>query len=107
VLRSVFGKRYSRSLGLHGRTEWTQSTFSSRGLRGVQTHSLPQSASQGILNEQRLKRPSSPHFTIYQPQLTWLGSIAHRVTGASLSAREFPFLPSARHLLHMKRMVLT
>ncbi|GJE85641.1 succinate:quinone oxidoreductase subunit C [Phanerochaete sordida] len=67
---------------------------SSRGLvlrsvvatRGVQTQSLPPSAAEKILNEQRLKRPSSPHFTIYQPQLTWIGSIANRVTGAGLSA---------------------
>ncbi|KAN0092549.1 succinate dehydrogenase [Tylopilus felleus] len=59
--------------------------------RGVQTQSLPSSASQGLLNEQRLKRPSSPHFTIYQPQLTWLGSIAHRVTGASLSTLLYGF----------------
>ncbi|KAI9228058.1 MAG: hypothetical protein DHS80DRAFT_23686 [Piptocephalis tieghemiana] len=31
------------------------------------------------------KRPSSPHFTIYQPQLTWYLSIAHRITGVSLA----------------------
>jgi len=54
---------------------------------GVQTQSLPPSASQEILNAQRLKRPSSPHFTIYQPQLTWIGSIANRATGGALSAR--------------------
>lgn len=39
-----------------------------------------------LLNEQRLARPSSPHFTIYQPQITWLLSIANRVTGVGLSA---------------------
>lgn len=27
------------------------------------------------------KRPMSPHFVIYEPQITWLGSIAHRITG--------------------------
>ncbi|KAG9316085.1 cytochrome b subunit of succinate dehydrogenase, Sdh3p [Chiua virens] len=59
--------------------------------RGVQTQSLPPSASEGILNEQRLKRPSSPHFTIYQPQLTWLGSIVHRVAGAGLSVLLYGF----------------
>ncbi|KAH7884660.1 SDHC, cytochrome b subunit of succinate dehydrogenase [Phlebopus sp. FC_14] len=59
--------------------------------RGVQTQSLPPSASEGILNQQRLKRPSSPHFTIYQPQLTWVGSIANRVTGAALSALLYGF----------------
>lgn len=37
------------------------------------------------LNETRMERPISPHFTIYQPQLTWLASIANRGTGAGLS----------------------
>ncbi|CAO1618074.1 unnamed protein product [Sympodiomycopsis kandeliae] len=38
-----------------------------------------------MLNEQRSVRPSSPHFTIYQPQLTWYGSIFNRITGVGLS----------------------
>lgn len=38
-----------------------------------------------LLNEQRKLRPSSPHFTIYEPQLTWISSIANRVTGCGLS----------------------
>ncbi|KAF8645889.1 hypothetical protein AX16_007547 [Volvariella volvacea WC 439] len=59
--------------------------------RTVQTESLPPSAAVDILNKQRLNRPSSPHFTIYQPQLTWLGSIAHRVTGAGLSVLLYGF----------------
>ncbi|TFK50163.1 SDHC, cytochrome b subunit of succinate dehydrogenase [Heliocybe sulcata] len=59
--------------------------------RTVQTQSLPPSASMEILNKQRLKRPSSPHFTIYQPQLTWLGSIANRMTGAALSVLLYGF----------------
>ncbi|KIK91977.1 hypothetical protein PAXRUDRAFT_830396 [Paxillus rubicundulus Ve08.2h10] len=59
--------------------------------REVQTESLPPSASDEILNKQRLKRPSSPHFTIYQPQLTWLGSIANRATGGALSALLYGF----------------
>jgi len=53
--------------------------------RGVQIQSLPPSSSRAILNKQRLRRPSSPHFTIYQPQLTWLSSIANRFTGVGLS----------------------
>ncbi|KAI6099798.1 SDHC, cytochrome b subunit of succinate dehydrogenase [Pisolithus sp. B1] len=59
--------------------------------KGIQTESLPPSASQEILNQQRLKRPSSPHFTIYQPQLTWLASIANRATGGALSALLYGF----------------
>ncbi|KAK7055945.1 cytochrome b subunit of succinate dehydrogenase SDH3 [Favolaschia claudopus] len=59
--------------------------------RTVQTESLPPSASVDILNKQRLLRPSSPHFTIYQPQLTWIASIANRVTGGALSALLYGF----------------
>ncbi|KZT53255.1 cytochrome b560 subunit of succinate dehydrogenase, partial [Calocera cornea HHB12733] len=44
-----------------------------------------------ITNAQRLKRPSSPHFTIYQPQLTWVASIAHRGTGIGLSVALYTF----------------
>lgn len=53
--------------------------------RTIKTNSLTPQAGDAILNEQRLKRPSSPHFTIYQPQLTWVGSIFNRMTGAALS----------------------
>ncbi|KAL3481795.1 hypothetical protein BJX99DRAFT_218247 [Aspergillus californicus] len=38
-----------------------------------------------ILAEQRLRRPVSPHLSIYRPQITWYGSAAHRVTGIMLS----------------------
>nr|BCF86793.1 succinate dehydrogenase complex subunit C [Puccinia horiana]BCF86794.1 succinate dehydrogenase complex subunit C [Puccinia horiana]BCF86795.1 succinate dehydrogenase complex subunit C [Puccinia horiana]BCF86796.1 succinate dehydrogenase complex subunit C [Puccinia horiana] len=38
-----------------------------------------------LLNEQRKLRPNSPHFTIYEPQLTWYSSFANRVTGCALS----------------------
>ncbi|CAA7267522.1 unnamed protein product [Cyclocybe aegerita] len=61
------------------------------GRRSIQVQSLPPSANLEILNKQRLNRPSSPHFTIYQPQLTWLGSIANRVTGAGLSVLLYSF----------------
>ncbi|KAJ7315305.1 succinate dehydrogenase cytochrome b560 subunit [Mycena albidolilacea] len=59
--------------------------------RAVQTESLPPSAAVDILNKQRLLRPSSPHFTIYQPQITWIASIANRVTGGALSALLYGF----------------
>ncbi|KAJ7503271.1 SDHC, cytochrome b subunit of succinate dehydrogenase [Mycena galericulata] len=59
--------------------------------RAVQTESLPPSASVDILNKQRLLRPSSPHFTIYQPQLTWIASIANRITGSALSTLLYAF----------------
>ncbi|CAK5270312.1 unnamed protein product [Mycena citricolor] len=59
--------------------------------RAVQTESLPPSAATDILNKQRLLRPSSPHFTIYQPQLTWIPSIVNRVTGAGISTLLYGF----------------
>jgi len=40
---------------------------------------------QEILIAQRKNRPSSPHLTIYQPQLTWYLSSLHRVTGVLLA----------------------
>lgn len=49
------------------------------------THYTPEEALK-MLNEQRSLRPNSPHLTIYEPQLTWIGSIANRVTGVGLSA---------------------
>ncbi|KIM39210.1 hypothetical protein M413DRAFT_19798 [Hebeloma cylindrosporum] len=61
------------------------------GKRSVQIQSMPASAQDQILNKQRIHRPSSPHFTIYQPQLTWLGSIANRVTGVGLSVLLYGF----------------
>ncbi|KDN45662.1 hypothetical protein RSAG8_04746, partial [Rhizoctonia solani AG-8 WAC10335] len=60
-------------------------------VRSVQTESLPPSAATDILNAQRMKRPSSPHFTIYQPQITWIASIANRTTGGILSAGLYIF----------------
>lgn len=64
----------------------------------IQIQSLPSSASTEILNKQRLKRPNSPHFTIYQPQLTWIGSIANRVTGAGLSVCALLFCLSGSNI---------
>ncbi|KAJ7266731.1 hypothetical protein C8J57DRAFT_1013937, partial [Mycena rebaudengoi] len=57
--------------------------------RTVQTESLIASASAEILNKQCLLRPSSPHFTIYQLQLTWIASIADHATCGALSACAF------------------
>jgi len=59
--------------------------------RGVQTQVVSKDASTDILNQQRLKRPNSPHFTIYQPQLTWVASIVNRATGTGLSVLLYGF----------------
>ncbi|KAG9121990.1 cytochrome b subunit of succinate dehydrogenase, Sdh3p [Ceratobasidium sp. 392] len=60
-------------------------------VRSIQTESLPPTAADNILNAQRVLRPSSPHFTIYRPQITWIGSIANRVTGVGLSVLLYGF----------------
>ncbi|TIC01449.1 cytochrome b560 subunit of succinate dehydrogenase [Wallemia mellicola] len=59
--------------------------------RFLKTEALNESENLALLNRQRNLRPSSPHFTIYQPQLTWLASIGHRVTGVGLSAGIYAF----------------
>ncbi|KAF9072542.1 SDHC, cytochrome b subunit of succinate dehydrogenase [Rhodocollybia butyracea] len=64
---------------------------SSIARRSVQTQSLKPEDGTTILNNQRLLRPSSPHFTIYQPQLTWIGSIFNRATGVALGALLYGF----------------
>ncbi|KAI0090226.1 succinate dehydrogenase cytochrome b560 subunit [Irpex rosettiformis] len=79
-LRSAF-----RQAALGSNSSRSQALRTTLVKRSVQTQSLPPSAAENILNQQRLKRPSSPHFTIYQPQLTWVASIANRVTGVGLS----------------------
>ncbi|KAF8880220.1 succinate dehydrogenase cytochrome b560 subunit [Gymnopilus junonius] len=61
------------------------------GKRFIQIETITPSTEQNILNQQRLKRPSSPHFTIYQPQLTWVASIANRITGVGLSVLLYGF----------------
>ncbi|KAJ5685766.1 hypothetical protein N7536_008385 [Penicillium majusculum] len=38
-----------------------------------------------ILVKQRLQRPIAPHLTIYKPQIGWIGSSLHRITGVALS----------------------
>jgi succinate dehydrogenase (ubiquinone) cytochrome b560 subunit len=41
---------------------------------------------QDILVQQRKNRPESPHLTIYKPQLTWVLSGLHRITGVFMAA---------------------
>ena len=46
------------------------------------------------LNSPQFNRPISPHIFIYQPQLTWLMSIAHRLTGAATATGFYALLIS-------------
>ncbi|KAF8921268.1 cytochrome b subunit of succinate dehydrogenase, Sdh3p, partial [Mucidula mucida] len=59
--------------------------------RAVQTQSLPPASAVEILNKQRLQRPTSPHMTIYQPQISTVLSVTHRGTGAALSGLLYAF----------------
>lgn len=101
VVRNVLSKRWDENLQLRNRLLWDQVVN-----RSIQTQSLPPSASEEILNQQRLKRPSSPHFTIYQPQLTWIGSIANRVTGVGLSVRTWIFNLRCKSFTELYMLVL-
>ncbi|KAF1848024.1 mitochondrial succinate dehydrogenase cytochrome b560 subunit C [Cucurbitaria berberidis CBS 394.84] len=44
-----------------------------------------------ILAKQRLRRPVSPHLTIYRPQITWYASALNRVCGIMLSGPLYLF----------------
>ena len=53
--------------------------------KNVPTTSMTEEQDLQHLNARRNDRPISPHVEIYQPQLTWCSSIAHRFTGVALS----------------------
>ncbi|RMD43334.1 hypothetical protein DV735_g1819, partial [Chaetothyriales sp. CBS 134920] len=54
-------------------------------IRSAATSSVSQAEGREILAGQRLHRPVSPHLTIYQPQVPWIMSSLHRITGVTLS----------------------
>ncbi|KAI0464296.1 hypothetical protein LJB42_001902 [Komagataella kurtzmanii] len=54
-------------------------------IRNVSTVKASHDEEQEILVAQRKVRPSSPHLTIYAPQLTWILSSFHRITGVGLA----------------------
>jgi succinate dehydrogenase (ubiquinone) cytochrome b560 subunit len=58
-------------------------TFFSKN-RTVKTQSFSSDTTE-ILTKQRLVRPVAPHLTIYQPQITWFASGAHRLAGVLVS----------------------
>ncbi|KAG4301917.1 hypothetical protein PCANB_002046 [Pneumocystis canis] len=60
-------------------------------IRGFETEKISQNESLKLLTEQRLKRPNSPHLSIYQPQLTWCMSAFNRISGCLISAGLYTF----------------
>ena len=60
--------------------------------RGAATQKLSPADGQSILASQRLKRPISPHLTIYDYSHIWLGaSIWTRITGGMFSGSLYAF----------------
>lgn len=59
--------------------------------RSVATQNIKQSESIEILIAQRKNRPTSPHLTIYRPQITWYLSALNRITGCTVSAGFYVF----------------
>lgn len=55
------------------------------------TQKLTPADSYKILVEQRKHRPTSPHLTIYRPQITWYLSALNRITGCILSGTFYLF----------------
>lgn len=62
-----------------------QRTLPLLSIRFVHEFNTPQAQAQ------RTRRPMSPHISIYQPQLTWLMSIGHRMTGVFLTGLVYSF----------------
>ncbi|KAK9469451.1 hypothetical protein V1512DRAFT_9002 [Lipomyces arxii] len=54
--------------------------------RSISTQSVTPAEAEDILIKQRSVRPVSPHLTIYKPQVTWVLSGFHRITGVALAA---------------------
>ena len=53
--------------------------------RSISTVETSHNEEQEVLVAQRKNRPVSPHLQIYQPQLTWIMSSFHRITGVALA----------------------
>lgn len=73
-------------LGLIKPAQISRSILTQRSIiRSLNTVTTTHDREQEILVAQRKNRPSSPHLTIYQPQLTWYLSSVHRVSGVLLA----------------------
>ncbi|KAF4624001.1 hypothetical protein G7Y89_g14174 [Cudoniella acicularis] len=64
---------------------------SSLTYRPVATQNLTPKDSYEILVAQRKNRPTSPHLTIYKPQVPWILSGLNRITGEILSGAVYIF----------------
>jgi len=64
---------------------------SSRQIRPVATQKITDADAYQILVSQRRHRPTSPHLSIYRPQITWYASVTHRITGCIVSGGVYCF----------------
>ncbi|KAK4313657.1 hypothetical protein Pmani_015012 [Petrolisthes manimaculis] len=63
-------------------TQWSRPLFTTPSSAGMQA----QTPEDYWAKNKRLRRPVSPHMTIYKPQITSLLSLSHRASGIILSA---------------------
>ncbi|KAI9832086.1 MAG: hypothetical protein M1826_002415 [Phylliscum demangeonii] len=63
----------------------THRSTEQRGRLSTQKISAEASHSYDLVAAQRLKRPLSPHLSIYRPQITWYASTLNRIAGSILS----------------------
>lgn len=75
--QSVYSSRPATLLS----TQWTRALFTTPSATVMKT----QSAEDYWTKNKRLRRPVSPHLTIYKPQITSMLSFSHRATGLLLS----------------------
>lgn len=94
IMRQVyFSTASANQTFLSRRCEQIPSIWSRRipGLRAIQTRVATIKDQAATLAAQRLKRPTSPHITIYEPQITWYLSALNRITGVALSSIMYLF----------------
>lgn len=68
-------------------SQWTRALFTSPSAAALKA----QSAEDFWAKNKRLRRPLSPHLTIYKPQITSLLSVTHRGTGLALAGLLYGF----------------
>ncbi|KAF2204433.1 succinate dehydrogenase subunit C [Delitschia confertaspora ATCC 74209] len=59
--------------------------------RFAATERVGQAEGDSILAKQRLRRPVSPHLSIFKPMITWYASSLHRISGVMLSGALYLF----------------
>jgi len=77
----VLGRHPLTVKSIYATSPWSRALFTSTSAAALKT----QTAEDYWAKNKRLRRPVSPHLTIYKPQITSLLSLTHRGTGIALS----------------------